>query len=568
MPATFGQPNHRGCRRERGLGLSLSQKFVLAPLNGVDPRRYSTCLLGPLILGVSLGIQLTAAALLLWGPGDARAIANQLTEHGRELARPEHDLSIFVGGAGMTMAAALLSVWYWRAKLKSLRIPDLADTMTASALLQGVLGAASFVLCFLLASASWFSHDPRFAPNAARPAPDGFDALSMLIPGAVALFCAIFDLERGWLGAGSPTQRFESWRRIGNRLLLFATPVFIILVIGAPPGRWGRMADQFFATDLHHHLNFYFMGPALQFEHGKAFGTDIFSQYGIGWPLVACVLTRFSALSYGTLIGVEIIYVCIYYVAFFFLLRKCFEDAVWAAFGTALAVCWQIFSGMSPHELIWVFPSSTALRTPMDVWFFLALVAHQRSGKLIAAAAAGAFCALGVVFETETGFYLLVTFFIYLALQTGLASNEPGRRGWKSSFISALTFCGAGLVVAFLPLFYASRGTLFTHAFRAGWIEALADYAGQGLGALPIAELPDAPFSMFILMVALVFGNHCLRRGGSLAPEPQPRHRSARHHRRVWHGVAVAVRKSFASLQPFPRRRPLRRHSDGIAGQW
>ena len=45
-----------------------------------------------------------------------------------------------------------------------------------------------------------------------------------------------------------------------------------------------------------------------------------------------------------------------------------------------------------------------------------------------------------------------------------------------------------------LPLLlYASRGTVFTGAFWRGWVEALAAYAGQGAGALPIAGVPDGP---------------------------------------------------------------------------
>ena len=49
-------------------------------------------------------------------------------------------------------------------------------------------------------------------------------------------------------------------------------PVFIILVVGVPPATWRYLAGQFFVTEWCHHLNFFVMGPALSFAHGKAFG--------------------------------------------------------------------------------------------------------------------------------------------------------------------------------------------------------------------------------------------------------------------------------------------------------
>jgi hypothetical protein len=62
------------------------------------------------------------------------------------------------------------------------------------------------------------------------------------------------------------------------------------------------------------------------------------------------------------------------------LLWLCFRRVVWAAIGVALAIDWQLFSGVSHHNLIWLTPSSTMMRHPLDVWFFLALVLHQQTG--------------------------------------------------------------------------------------------------------------------------------------------------------------------------------------------
>jgi tetratricopeptide (TPR) repeat protein len=114
--------------------------------------------------------------------------------------------------------------------------------------------------------------------------------------------------------------------------------------------------------------------------------------------------------------------------------------------------------------------------------------------------------ALGVFFETETGVYLLVTFFIYSGLQVGLAREQGRPTGRKGLLLPPAVFCGT-VVITLLPLLlYASRGTLSSTAFWAGWVEALVKYGSQGLSALPIAELPDAPLACFLIMIALYLG--------------------------------------------------------------
>jgi hypothetical protein len=137
----------------------------------------------------------------------------------------------------------------------------------------------------------------------------------------------------------------------------------------------------------------------------------------------------------------------------------------------------------------------------MDVWFFLALVMHQRSGKIFWAVLAGLAGGLGVFFESETGVYLLVTFLVYSVLQAGLAAGERRAAGAKGWLLSAFAFYSTAAVTLLPLLLYASRGALFTPAFWHGWVEALVAYAGQGVGALPMAELPDAPLLFFVLVV-------------------------------------------------------------------
>jgi hypothetical protein len=481
---------------------SLSQKPL--PAVATDPGRYHLCLLGPLALGLSVGIQSTITAFLLWGAVADPGLADRLTDFGKTVVRPEHDLLIYIAGAAFTLFMSWLTVWYWRGKLAEIETSRASGFMTASAVLEGVYAATSLIVFALLLSGGWFSLDFHSKPSV-RPEIGGFDAVRLLVPAVMALLCVAVDLESGLGQSAGFSRSGERYPGLG-RILRYATPIFILLVVGVPPDRWRYLAGQFFGAELLQHMGFFVMGPALSFTHGKAFGSEFYSQYGVGWPLLASALSRFSALTYANLAGMEIVYGCIYYVALFFLLRICFKQEVWAALGVVLAIYWQIFSGIGPADVIWQFPSSTMMRHPLDVWFFLALVMHQRSGKTFWAGAAGFAGALGVLFETETGIYLLVTFIIYAILRAGLAPDQGRPNGGKGLLASVLVFFACVAAILLPLLLYASRGTLFTSAFLRGWLEALFLFGSSGVGALPIAELPDAPLVFFLIMLTVYLG--------------------------------------------------------------
>ena len=284
--------------------------------------------------------------------------------------------------------------------------------------------------------------------------------------------------------------RFERWRLRISKFLRYAVPAFIILVVGVPPGTWRYLAGQIFLTDGCHHLNFFFMGPALSFAHGKAFGTEIYSQYGIGWPLLASALAcSFSALTYGNLVGMEIVYGCVYYLALFFLLRSCFKQELWAAFGVILAIYWQIFSGMNPARSFG-FPLFHADAASDGCLVLPRLGDASTVGESSPGPRWPAWlAALGVFFETETGVYLLVTFLIYSVLQAGLAAGEGRAAGAKGLASASVAFYSTAAAALLPLLLYASRGTLFTRRLLARMGGGAGRYAGAG--SWRICPLPN-----------------------------------------------------------------------------
>ncbi len=76
------------------------------------------------------------------------------------------------------------------------------------------------------------------------------------------------------------------------------------------------------------------MGPALAVRHGMALGTEVYSQYGMGWPCLAGMFSQLVPLTYGNLVSIAVVYGCVYFCGLYWLIRLYTGAAAWAALGT------------------------------------------------------------------------------------------------------------------------------------------------------------------------------------------------------------------------------------------
>ncbi len=86
------------------------------------------------------------------------------------------------------------------------------------------------------------------------------------------------------------------------------------------------------------HWNYYLMGPLLAFRHGAALGTQCYSQYGVGWPLVLSILGRVLPVSYPLIFETVTIWGCLYFMLLYFFLRSLTGRSDWAFVGLLLAL--------------------------------------------------------------------------------------------------------------------------------------------------------------------------------------------------------------------------------------
>ena len=466
----------------------------------VQPR----ALVGPVLTGLSAGLQAMLAMLIILGPYREFPEAGELTEHGLHLYAPEWDLPIYVAGCAGTAVLCLVAVAVWTgwARRLSRRVP--LDTLRAcvnySLGLQVTLSLLSATLFLVLLFARYDAFPMKLPREYTRLDLAAFSALPVAL-----LVVTLFELWRVGRAARRP-RGLTWWHAAVGALLDIAIPLGLITIVYIPPSLWSYVAGRCHADNLLH-WSYFAMNAAVAYDSGMALGTDVYSQYGLGWPVLFVALKSILPLAYSNMLGVSIVYACLYYVGIYVLLRLALGSTAWAGLGALACVLVQMFNGVGPNDSPWMTPSSTCMRHPLDVWLFVALLLHLRSNRAVWSLVAGLVCGLAIVFETETGVYLLVTFAAYLVLEAWWRRSTSAPRGFGMTLGTWLLALAGILATGSAGFALASRGTFLTSAFWTGFTECLRTYAGRGVSLLPLAGAVNAAIGLFVLMagVALLF---------------------------------------------------------------
>ena len=505
---------------------------------GVAPDHYRRGLRGPLCLGLSLGVQLMLTGLLLTVRHEKPPPPEHLTDLGAALYWPEHDIALYVLGCGLTLLLMFMAVAIWNRHLHAAPAtsrPALIRRCAAVMTLAGGCGMASYILLFL-----WLRHDSfasleKVAAAALLSTPALFSIglvhrafRSGLTPRARPL--AQGPVPQGPVPPSRPHEQraparaarglttdclmADCWQaRPGylTRALDIGMAVLICAVVYVP--NWRLLSGYAFSGEAveFHHWDFFAMGPALGYSHGAALGTDVFAQYGVGWPVLFTALSPRLPLGYGHMLHISVIYGCLYFMGVYVLLRLLLKHPVIAAAGVVLAMHFHLFEGQFVGLVAWILPSTTLLRAPLDVWFFIALLMHLRSRRAAWALVAAAAVGLALFFITDSGVFLGITFAFYwvvVSLAARLApSPEPvsGLIGFGRSYLKLVLGSFAVTLLVLMPgLALASRWTLGRKEFWTGWLETFLQLDSH-VGLLPAATFPDGLSILFFIVILGVY---------------------------------------------------------------
>lgn len=473
---------------------------------------YFASVLGLCLLAVSLGIQVMLAGMLALTPLARAVDPSTLTMQGRTWFKPEFDTPLYVFGCAVAASVAVGLVVVWNRCLTGAARAVNHERAYAGAI-ASTGGAFTTLLIFL---AMFLFIRPHANEQAAvSTGAIGLLLVPILITVAVMVlvvmvtpFPLIAWVRQKGLAAnvgsqdeGRRTVPLPARARTGWLWLvldcLIAGGIFALVYI---PG-WKNVAGANSRSDGFFHWDFFAMAPAIAFRHGAALGTDFVSWYGVGWGLFFSAISPWFSLGYGHMVFVAILTGCLYFIGCFVFLRLLLGNVVWAVAGTLMAILLQLFFGLGDTTVLWFYASSTIMRYAMDIWVWIALLAHFRTRHpawlLFAAVLAG----IGLLLQTDSGISLVAGFVVYWVVYFVLFGTERTRRagsvaGLIGSLAIILGIWAAGLLLA-------SRGTMFTASFWTGFLTSLTTY-GQGNSLLPLASYPDGwSIFLFVGMIGL-----------------------------------------------------------------
>ncbi|HEX2179338.1 MAG TPA: hypothetical protein VHL54_07455 [Actinomycetota bacterium] len=492
------------------MGGRLSRSIPAVP-ERLSPGSYFLVLMGPLLVGAGLTVQLMLTGVLLAKP--PRVDTSRLTDFGRFYFTPDRDVPLYLSAVVFFVLLATALVLIWNRRLTSTRLPapPVLRWLSAGQALAAGGGTVLYVALFLKAREYLIDGD-------------SIPARYFVVFAGIALGL-ITAVLFAWLLAGrgrADHPDAEAGDGIvadrpagpGYSLLDLAVPALIVGSVYVTA--WRQVAGDIFVQEGFFHWDFFAMGPALAFRHGRALGSEIFSMYGLGWPAFFGTLFRWIPPSYGVVIQVASIYACVYMCGVYLLLRLLTRRAVVAALGAGLVLA-QFYVALEEQVVIWRFPSLSVLRWPLDVWCFIALVLHHRSGKRAWAVVAGVTVGLAIFFVVDTGLYLAAAVaFYWLAVLTTAQKKQQLLADAAWSIAASFAALAAGLL-------FASRGGLFQAAFWRGWLESLLEY-GTGFAQVPLSIGPEGLeiavfvviFSAYLAMFGYVLARLVHRRAGYL----------------------------------------------------
>ncbi len=452
--------------------------------DGVNPAAFFTSLAGVAMLCAGLGVQAILTAMLLIETPARRV--GEYTLYGATLWLPEYDIHIYLSGILLTLALTVAAVLLRQMRLAA--AGEVSDRFLFSygirLMLTGLLATGAFGVQYIYARAYAARGEPvppRFLI--------GFAAVALLAIGAVVIGGRSKPDNRVTERLASLLSRVRSGssRRLSPFDLIIPVLVIGLVYVVDGPAQAGR----FWLEESLVHWDYFAMGPTLSVRHGVPLG-QVHSTYGVGWPLVFGYLSHLVPISWGRLVQLGSVYACVYFIGLYALLRLLVRPAA-AALGT-IAMLLHLILGMGDISL-WRIPSVSLLRWPMDVWCFIAVVLHYKTGRRVWALLAGAAVGLALVFVLDTGLYLAAGFAFYRLCTLGV----PEARAYKPWFLRAVA---VGVVVFLLFTGIASRGTIFGADFWRYYVESILEFAG-GFGMLPLATAPNIP--TLIAFAVLVF---------------------------------------------------------------
>ncbi len=201
-----------------------------------------------------------------------------------------------------------------------------------------------------------------------------------------------------------------------------------------------------FVGEQFHHITSFIMAPAWAYVSGCVLDVDVISRYGIGFPIVLTMLTKFiGGFNYLNMLLVLMSVCIVYFLLCFVFLRVWLKSFTLAAAAILMGIKVQMFFTLAVPQPL-TYASGTPVRFMFDILFIFAIWGHLCKQRWIYLWLAAFSCAVALFYMIETGLYLTMTFYAYL-LMNGMV---PSLR--RSMFHFARSCAGMVLCALSVPL--------------------------------------------------------------------------------------------------------------------
>ncbi len=450
---------------------------------------------------------LMAAVAIGWFFPPASHLTGQIFPEFITTLRPEHETFFYRFFIVAALAGQTGAVLFFRRRL--------ADAALTAVLKPRAWAEAGWL--FLLCSAAFqgIVYQPR-QQLAVR-------AFVMLLSACFLHKILFGRCRRAWARSMEVIFRPSNAQALGV-LLTAGGSVLIAAIIHVPDP--SAAVARFFIGEQFHHNDSFIMGPVWAVANGLVPNGDVISQYGFGLPYVVHALARLAGgISYESVFSVMVLMTIIYYMGWFWLMRRWLDSTALALAAVLLGIKWQMFHpGIYPF--VFTYASTTPLRFIFDLLFFACLSQHLNGAKRRWFWLAGIVPGIQAWYLTSEGVYLTLAWWFYIGwlLMEGRAWRRPGT--WRSLALAAVLPPASALV-----LFVFTAGTMtFQSAFWANMGE-FSQYFLSGFGVVPMtANLTNHEFGaalmgfclpvvyvMTIIMVSILIYSKALGRGALMA---------------------------------------------------
>ncbi len=333
-------------------------------------------------------------------------LASRVFPEWRDLLKPEWKTLIY---HGVLMAAVVFQgtlLWLNRGALET---KDLLRQWKAYLTVE-------MVLTFLWSTAAF-----KFIVYAERP--DLAKGTFVVLMPAVFLCKVFYRRWDKWAEMLFVTSPQIPQNGVWQRMAAWLMPVVIAILLFVPPIE-GVVAREFIGEQFHH-ADGSFMGPGWAYLSGQTLDVNTISEYGIGFVVVISRIAQFcGGFSYESVMAVVVALTIIYYIAWYFLIRRWLGSVLLTAALMLLAIKWQMFH-MGAYPFVFTYFSMTPMRVIYDVIYFWCLWMHIQTGNKNWLLGAGVACGFGIYYLTSEGTYGTASFGAYILLLLGL----PAWRG-------------------------------------------------------------------------------------------------------------------------------------------